>query len=276
MEEISDHDLQWGFWWNEHQAQVKKSILIAVIAILSLLVLYSSWQFIDWLASWRAEKEMYSVLTSQQVNFAGWWQKNKPAMPELGKVFIVPAAPGFYDLVVTVKNPNIRWAVLDFNYSFEVDGEIYKGQSFLLPMEDKYLLSLAVPASRRPGSATIEIADLKWQRIKDVTEYTAPNFIVEDQDLQQVTAPGKDTPANKLNFKLTNQSPYGYREVVVTALLLASGSVQAVGQQTIPAIDSGEAQPITFYWPQNDSMINSMVVKAEVNVLKPEYIKPLE
>lgn len=276
MDEISDHDLQWASWWIEHQAQVKKGILIAIIAMLSLLILYSSWQVVGWLASYKAEKEMYNVLTSQQVNFDGWWQKNKPNMPQLGKVYSIPSKPGFYDLIVSVKNPNLRWVVESFNYTFEVDGEVYTGQSFLLPMDDKYLLSLAVPATRQPQSATVDISDLNWRRLRDLNEYTAPNFTVEDQDLQQVTIPGKDWPANKLNFKLANQSPYGYRGVVVTAILLYGGSIQAIGQQTVSEISSAEILPVSFYWPEAKGMIDNLIVKAEVNVLNPEAIKPLE
>lgn len=275
MEEISDQDLKWGYWWEEHRARIKQILLIIVIVMVSMLVLYSSWQFIDWLASRKAENEMYKVMVDNQVNFDDWWQNNKPKDPELGQVYAVSAGAGVYDLVVSIKNPNLRWAIQDFDYVFDVDGETYTGSNFLLPMEDKYILSLAVKSSSQPRSLSVELVNLHWQRIKNLSEYTAPNFVVEDQDIQQVTVANKDIPANKLDFKLLNESPYGYRQIVVTAMLLSSGKIQSVGQQTINEIDSGQMVPVTFYWPQASGLIDNLFVRAEVNVLKSEFIKPL-
>ncbi|MFA4819087.1 MAG: hypothetical protein WC621_04555 [Patescibacteria group bacterium] len=276
MDELSDKDLSRGYWFLLHRHQLNNAA-ISFVGIIALgLVLYSGWQFMNYLANQRAEEESIRLLVSSSVNTTEYNQRNAPQDLEIGKVVAVPDDNNKYDLIAQVKNPNLKWAAQQVDFSFRAFGQSFPGQSFVLPLEDKYFIKLAVPFDKFPSQAAVSIDNIKWQRIRDFKNFNLPSFAVTEEVIDAVSGTtGQTRLSTRLKFVLTNSSPYSYWQVPVTVVLTSNSHVGAVGQQVLPSLDSGQAVSLEFYWPRQDFAADKLIVKPEVNILDPSVVKSL-
>jgi hypothetical protein len=253
---------------------VRHLIEVALGIVGVVLCSYALWQVTDWLANRRAEDEAIAQLLQTEVNTEGYRQNNAPRALSVGTATAVPAANGFYDLVAEVKNPNIKWGASSAPFTFTVDGMASKGETFFLPLEEKYVVKLAVPLKNKPKRVELKFDKFNWQRIRKLGELPIPIMDIKDEKLEPVIPQDESTPiGSKLSFILENTSPYSYWQVGLTVVLSRTGSIQAVGQQVISDVESQGTRRVEFYWPGLNIVADNFIVKPEVNVLDPRILK---
>lgn len=272
--QLSDKELKWGYWWVLHRNFVRRFVEVFLGIISLLLCGYALWQVTDWLANRQAEEEVLRRLVNSQINIEAYRQTNSPLPLELGPVMAIPTASGLYDLVVQVKNPNVKWAVNESPISFNVDGQIIASSAFFLPMDEKYLVKLGLPFRSKPKQLSVAFDNVDWQRVRNLGELPIPNFKVSDEVIENLTPTdaGKAI-GTRLKFSLTNDSPYSYWQVGLVVLLSHTNSVQAVGKQIINDVASQSTRQVEFYWPGTVVTADSLIVKPEVNILDPRLLK---
>jgi hypothetical protein len=270
MPDFSDQELRYGYWYFLHRATIARTVKVSAIVLVALIWLYASWQFIDWLSSRRAEEESMRLLVTSSVNSQDYNQRNAPQDITVGLVTAVPAGQDTYNFLAQVKNPNLKWGAKKVDFVFTVGGQEFAGSSFLLPLEDKYFVSLAVTLTSRPTSVGLSLGEVKWIRIKDLARFPMPSFIVSDESVEQLPPlEGSTVAGTRLKLDLTNTSPYSFWEVAVTAVLSRGGSVQAVGRQVVTNFKGADKKSVEFYWPQGAPVADHLIIKPEVNVLEP-------
>lgn len=274
MDNLTDKQLKWGYWWVLHRSAVKRTIIIFLSVICLGLVVYVSWQLVDWLTSRQAEEEALRQLVSQTINIEDYRRRNQPEPLQIGIVTAVPSSRGLYDLVAEVKNPNINWATTDMTVVFVADNQTFTTNAFFLPLEEKYIVKLGLPFRLKPQHVNVNFSDIQWQRVKNLDELSIPDFEISEQNIERVTPADSDSPtATRLTFKLTNASPFSYWQVGLTVVLSRGGSIQAVGRQILSNIVSQSTRSVEFYWPDSQIIADSVIVKPEVNVLDPRVLK---
>ncbi|KKS93210.1 MAG: hypothetical protein UV69_C0011G0012 [Parcubacteria group bacterium GW2011_GWE2_43_12] len=274
LDNISDKQLKWGYWWVLHRAAMHRLVVVILSLFAFVFCGYALWQITDWLANRQAEEEAMRQLVNQNINTEEYRRTNSPSAPEVHTVTAVPAANGLYDLIAEVKNPNIKWAITDSTFTFTAEGQIVQGSAYFLPLEEKYLVKLGVALRTRPQQLTLTFDNINWKRIRDLTKLTVPTFNITDQQIEQVTPAEATSPtATKLTFNLENSSPDSFWQVGLTAILSRSGSIQAVGQQVIANVESKTTRQVEFYWPESVIVADNLIIKPEVNVLDPRVLK---
>jgi hypothetical protein len=215
-------------------------------------------------------------MISSSVNIKDYIKRNAPVPLEIGTATAVPAGKNAYNLIGQVKNPNIKWGAIIMSYTFTANGEQFSGEGFILPQEEKYLLSLGVNLKTPPQTVTLEVPNIKWKRVQDLSNLHVPQFSVSNQKLEQLSSLTEGgVPAARLKFDLVNNSAYSFWQMGVTVVLTNAGSPQAVGRQTLTNILSNGKYPVEFYWPQGIPYTDNLTVKTEVNLLDPAIFKPL-
>ncbi len=268
-EPLSNEELKWGYWYFLHRAVIRRIGVTILGAVGVGLILYSGWQWVDWLASRKAEEESFRLLVTSNVNFAEYRKRNAPLPLEVGKAVAIPAGTGRYNLVALVKNPNPGWGAPEFGAVFSVDGVEVRGQGFIMPLEEKYVIHLAAQLAQPPRQVQLTIEQAGWQRVRADSNLRLPDFIVEGEKLELAEGIG-----TSLRFTLFNRSTYGYYDVGVTAVLLRGGVPVAVGRQLIASITSGERRVVELAWPQA-LVADRLIVKPEVNVFDAAVVRPL-
>lgn len=276
MPKISDKELKLGYWFLLHRGTVKRVIWIICIVMIAAIWIYSGWQWIDWLTSRQAEETAIRQMISTSVNIGDYIKRNAPLPLEIGTATAVPAGKDTYNLIGQIKNPNIKWGAVAMSYTFTVNGEQFSGENFVLPQEEKYLLSFGVRSKTPIQSVTLGVSNIQWKRIKDLSNFHVPQFSVLNQKLEQLSPLAEgNAPAARLKFDLFNDSAYSLWQVGVTVVLTNGGSPQAIGHQTLTDVLSRGKYPVEFYWPQGVPPTDNLTIKTEVNVLDPAIFKPL-
>lgn len=274
LDNITDRQLKWGYWWVLHRAMLHRLTVIVLSLVSFVFCGYALWQVTDWLANRQAEEEALRQLVSQNVNVEDYRRANSPNPLEVQTITAVPAARGLYDLVAVVKNPNLKWAIIDAGVTFTADGQATDGEAFFLPLEEKYLVKLGVALRTKPQQLQLTFENIKWRRIKDLTELQVPSFNISEQNIEQVQPAEATSPtATKLTFQMENDSNFSFWQVGVTAILSRGGSIQAVGQQFIANVVSKSTRQIEFYWPESVIVADNLIIKPEVNILDSRVIK---
>ncbi len=273
MPDLSNNQLKLGYWYFLHRDFLRHTGYAVAFGMVTIIWAFAGWKFVDWYSSRQAEEESLKLLVSSSVNIEEYRQRNAPVPPELGVVTAVPTSDGKYDLVAQIKNPNLKWGITELPYTFKVDGQEVNGVGFLLPLDDKYVVSLGVELSSQPRQVSLIIGDIKWQRIRDFKTFTSPSFEVTEENFDKVSSSTGLT--GRLRFNLNNTSPYNFYEVGVTVVLTTAGSIQAVGKQVITDVKSNAPRQVEFFWPGNLPSVDHMIVKPEVNVLNSNVLKKL-
>ena len=273
-DELSDRQLKWGYWWVRHRAAVRRAVEVVLSLIALVLCGYALWQVTDWLANRQAEEEALAQIVNRELNIEAYRMTNAPLALEIGTVTAVPTSRGLYDLVAAVKNPNIKWAISELPFTFTADGQTAVGSAYFLPLEEKYLVKLGVPLRVKPRQVALTFDKISWQRIKEPGELLIPTFDTSDEEVEQVTPDDAGAPSGtRLRFNLTNTSPYSYWQVKITVVLTRTGSIQAVGQQTITYVISQSTREVKFYWPETVITADNLIIRPEVNVLDARVLK---
>lgn len=270
---LTDKQLKWGYWWVLHRAALHR-LVVAFLIITSLTLCgYALWQVTDWLTNRKAEEEALKQLVNQTLEVGEYRRTNRPQNLELGLVTAVPSSRGLYDLVAEVKNINVNWAITDLVFTFTADGQAFSGNSFMLPLEDKYVVKLGIPFRNKPKQVSVSFSDIKWRRVKNLSEFSVPTFNISNQKVESVTPVDASVPiATSLTFDIENSSPYSYWQVELTVILTKSGSIQAVGQQIISSVYKQSTRQVEFYWPESQITADNLIIRPEVNVLDPRVL----
>ncbi len=270
---LTDKQLKWGYWWVLHRAAVHRLVVVFLVITSLVLCGYALWQLTDWLTNRKAEEEALRQLVSQTLEVGEYRRTNRPQSLEVGLVTAVPSVHGLYDLVAEIKNKNINWAVAELVFVFTADGQTFEGNSFFLPLEEKYVVKLGIPFRTKPKQVSVDFKDIKWHRIKNLADFSVPTFNIINQEVESVTPVDSTTATStRLTFDLENSNPFSYWQVGVTVILSKSGSIQAVGQQIISNVSSQSTRRVEFYWPDSQIMADNLIIRPEVNVLDPRVL----
>jgi len=274
LHELSDKELKWGYWWVLHRVAIRHAVEVVLGLVALILCGFSLWQLTDWLTNRRAEEEAITQIVNREINFAAYHQSNAPIPLVIGTVTAVPTARGLYDLVAEVKNPNFKWAINELPFVFTADNQTVRGNTFFLPLEEKYLVKLGVALKHKPKQISLTFDKFNWQKVRNLGELPIPTFDISDEVIEQLTPQDAGMPiGTSLKFTLSNTSPYSYWQIGLTVILTKTGSIQGVGQQVISDVKSQSARTVEFFWPGTVITADNMIVRPEVNVLDPRVLK---
>lgn len=173
-----------------------------------------------------------------------------PLIPK-GDPRVLEVAPGFYEVVAIVENPNVSGSLARARYTirlFESVGlvpiKVIEGETFIpksstfAVFEGPFKLEGVVPTR-----ATLEWdrGYLSWQR----DESEKPNLSINN-----IVARGLSTEPRVL-AELTNNSLGRVSHIELVALISdETGNLIAASRTIVDDIDSGESVPVIFSWPR--------------------------
>jgi len=159
-------------------------------------------------------------------------------------------APGVYDAVAYVENPNFRSGVSEVIYKFKLYDEdnilIAEkfGKTFIGPNEQLAIFESGLNTGERiPRRAFFEFApDIDWQRI-ELAEEDTPLISVRNREVINL-----DTKP-RLNATIVNDTPFPIEDIDVVAILYgADDNAIAVSATIIDRIEQYDSKDISFTW----------------------------
>lgn len=176
------------------------------------------------------------------------------------------------DLVFQVKNPNNNFSAF-FDYCFKSgEEEIFCGQSFVFPGEEKYVSTLGLKNGF--NSASVYLKKITWKRLdtKNIPDFKAfkeerLNFLISDQVFSAAASGiSSNIDLNLLEFSILNNSPYGYYQLPLDILIFNSGSLVGVNRHIINNFISGDLRQVRMSWSGDLRGAKDVLIVPSVNI----------
>jgi len=272
--DLSNQDLERGYWWLQHKELINKIFL--VFLILSLLSLYI-WLAFAYLRYWQSGSwETYAQqLDSQQFNWAQYHQERVAKALKISSAQALATNGSLYNLVAAVENPNTDWSATKLTYRFVVNGQAQANkETFVLPVSNKFLLQLAYQAKTSIQSVQIEILETTWQRVGETDfnvftlndpQYLGPNIqVVEDKKI--------DLPA-RVVWQATNDSLFDFWQVPWQVAVYNQDRLVGVSELLVEDFKSLETKDLEVVWLYDLPRITKVLVTPQLNIKDKNNIK---
>lgn len=274
IEELSERELTWGYWFVTHREELKRYLVISLIVLSVLLYGYSLYSVTRMYAF---EQEEYSralsTATVDYIDVQAIHDANRIQEIQVLSRQIIPGTGGNVDIIARVKNPNTKWALKSFTYRFGVGTAVLdEQQAFLLPGEEKFLMALNVKAVSG-GTPQLLVDNEKWQRVV-LYETWAPLRMAFPVSEKSFTAARQgelsgQLPISEVSARLTNDTAYNYNQVEVQIALYSGNRVVGVNRLPLPNFRSGETRTVSALWSLTLPSVSNVEIIPTVNILNP-------
>ncbi len=274
---LTEQQLGFGYWYVTHKLQLKAALTVVLVVLCIGFGGFALWGLVKlYLIDDAAYRQMQRDAGLNLVNFSAL-ASAKPI--DVRSVQVFTAGSGKVDAVAMVRNPNAGFSAT-FTYQFLGEGATPPEQhGFLLPGEEKPLITLGIPVQTAFRSARLEIRDLKWERldahaIPDYAAYRAARLGLSAEDVVFTPAPHPgDT--SRVSFTAKNASAYSFWNARFIVLLYRGQSVAAVNAIELSQLRSGESRPASVTWFENVPSVTKTMIIPEVNILDQSvFIEP--
>ncbi len=147
---------------------------------------------------------------------------------------------GDYDFVAQIYNPNTFYGASRVEYS--VDPFNYRGFTYVLPGQTKWLVLTALQSSTEVGELNLIINNAQWEKL-DMPDNTI-SFVLKRKDYFQVQK------GSELDGVLYNDSNYDFDKIDVAVILFDdTGSIVGVNKTDIRTFVSKSERGFNVVWP---------------------------
>lgn len=216
-DEFSAKQLKWAMWYVNNKLLLYRLAVGSLIVFIAATFAFSLWRgafilYYDFFQQPRVDVEL-----SRAPNYDAINQRNTPQPLQIMGIQVLPGGTDKNDAIVEIANPNERHIVF-FDYYFDFSGQKTEPQSgFLLPLEARPMVAMGLDTSWAVGTANIIIENISWRRVSahlitDIRSWQNErlNFSVSDF-VFKLAGSRNGASAHIINFKLTNNSPYSYK-----------------------------------------------------------------
>lgn len=272
IEELTERELKWGYWFVTHREQLKRVLVIALLVFSVLTYGYALYRIVVFYA---IEQDEYtrslSTASRSYIDVQGVHDANRIQELQVLSRQIIPGTAGQVDVVARVRNPNTKWALKAFTYRFGVGTAVLDEQKgFLLPGEEKFLMALNVKAPAS-GTPQLLIDNEQWQRVVQYETWgpERSKFVITEKKFvpaRQSELSGQ-LPISEVSALVANSTAYNFNSVEVQVALYSGNRVVAVNKLPMPDFRSGQVRPISARWSTTLASVSNVEVIPTVNIL---------
>ncbi|HLC63775.1 MAG TPA: hypothetical protein VJK25_00295 [Patescibacteria group bacterium] len=245
IDDLSDKELKWGYWFVANQDKIRKIGLGLLILVCILIWISPIYGLVLYLAQFSQEQQIFDGLARQEINFADFIAENHPEALRFSEPQIIYTGGNKYDFVAQVTNPNPDRGVTKLAYRFAA-GNFYGPASIisLLPGQTAYLTSLANESPVRLSGAALEIIKLEWQGLR-----ARLDSLENPLELAGTTYGTVDNNSRfRVNFTATNISLKNYWQVDFQGILFSGSNIVGVNQISLAEFLAGESREVEISW----------------------------
>lgn len=284
---LSTRELKFGEWWTRRKHGFRTLLIVLLLfvgvgGIGTGLYTIGKYIFVDRAQDARETKQ----LLHEKISFPSYHDSLAPAEPEFLGVDVLPATQDRYDFVTFATNPNEDW-FMTFTYTFQFDErETEPLEAMLVPGEKTVVAYLGYKSAQRPGSAIINVKEVRWHRI---SAHEVPNplpFIAQhtDIDIRDVQfipgVSGGDVQdpsvikAHRALFTAENKTAYNFRSLPVYIVFSRGAAIQSIERTEIGEFKTGETRAIEVRSLKANIDATTIEVLPYIAVFDPDIYSP--
>lgn len=271
-EGLTTRQLNVGLWYIKN----RKTFFIILVIVLGLTAFatvgYSLYQFSSYIfVGVDQDRQTYLDLTSSTSLITN--KINVGNNVSYSDARLLPGKDNTYDLVAAITNSN-PMVLVKLRYAFDVGGQtVGETEDFVLPGDTKYFMALNQDVPNASTSLIIQNTSfirLDRHKISDWDKYRSErlNFVITDAHFKTSTESGLSEKINlgQLDFKITNNTAFGYKTVPLAILLKSQGNIVAVNRYIINNFKSGEQKTVQMSWPGRLPNVTQVEILPDINI----------
>jgi hypothetical protein len=275
VQNMSDTQLEQAYWYVTHKVLLKKILIITLIVIDAALLLFAGYGLTNYyfleagkwdaavreLAAANFNPEAHRALVPQPLNISA------------GQVI---AGAKTQDFIAQVNNPNATLGAT-FTYRFHAGSDSTDSQhGFILPGEQKYVVTLGAKLASRPTGATLELTDLVWRRIDrhkipDYAKFASDRLDIPITDVLFDPAFQVDaaTTVGRTTFSVSNNTGFTYYAARFLIIQFRGTVIGAVNTVTLADLKPRETRLAEVTWFDPLPAISKVQVVPDIDILDP-------
>lgn len=280
--DFSEGQLKFASWYVSHKLLLKKIFIGFLIGLNVIFWGYGLYGLVNhyFIEGPRLDQALREL--GHSPDLAAIRARVEPQSLEIGTASILAAGKGEYDLSAKVSNQNPAWRA-EFDYNFIADGQAFPVKhGFILPTEEKFLINLGVESPARIRSASIEISNLRWQRVDahEISDYEAwsserLNFVFENVKFSPAVITDGIT-VSRVTFNARNLTAYSFWDVGFYIFLYRGSSLLTINYITLEEFLSGQTRQVEVSWFEALPAVTQVKVVPEVNIFDPKIYMPVD
>lgn len=278
---ITIKKLNFGLWWVMNVKFFKRTLFwfVVVLGVAGWLYTFVSFGYYLTIGT-NKDEQMLRSMVNVRVN-----KQNitTPTDIRAGEVEVFASPDNRYDFLVAIKNANPEYYA-EFDYSFVVNGTSTAVQSgFILPAEEKNLLSLGVFWPENVNTAYLSLTNINWHRIDrhQIPDWAAfkvqhLSFNISEPQFSPAESSGLSEKINvsEIDFSFANNSPYNYYHLPLNILLYSYDRIVGAYQTSLENVGSGEVRKVRLNYPGTVDKVDRVGVVPDLNIMRPDiYFK---
>lgn len=276
--QLPNRELEVSGWFLRHRLLLEH---LGVGVLLVFCVVTMGYSVISWgfyLASgYFADQDNLSALRNSFENYTLLQPNYRAQELEIKETSILPSAPGKYDFLTMIRNPNDRHTA-EVTFHFIVDGQdLPTYTDTLLPGEERPVGSFGVALDQSPNMGQMVIDSVKWQRINPHQVPDVAAFINTRRDIiaEHVTFTSELEDGGILTFDLVNRSAYSYWQPILYVMLLNGGDPSGAVFVSVDKLRAFETRALTVRVLAPNIPVTDIVVYPVLNVFSLDaYMMP--
>jgi len=270
----STGQLDFGLWYIRNRKKFFIFLIIILGLVASSTIGYSLYQFSSYLLFGASQDKQTLIELTSSAGLATN-KTNLGSNISYSDVRVLANQNNNSDLVVAVTNANPS-LLINIKYYFEVGGQkIGAADDFVLPGDTKYLMALnqVIPANTSANLVVDRLGFVRIDRhkIPDWDQYRLErfNFLIQNAKFIAGFDSGlsEKISLGQLDFKISNNSAYGYKTVPLEIVLKSQGQIVAVNRYIINNFRSGEERNIQLSWPGRLPSVNEVEILPDLNII---------
>lgn len=189
---------------------------------------------------------------------------------------VPPALDRTVDIVVRLRNPNLRAGITEYPVSLVLHGrddhvlEKVTASTYLLPSAVSYVIKLGVPVASEVSRVEVALpANPAFVSVPASVTLPSFSWSARERSVREIGS----IPTVLQKGVVTNTSGLDWQFVEVAGVAENSaGEVVGVGQTFVGELKVGEQREFTLQWPAILQDIQNVIVLATTNIYKQENI----
>jgi len=183
-----------------------------------------------------------------------------------------------YDFFIELQNPNKEYFA-EFDYNFIVNNkELGSNEGFVLPGEQKIILSLGQEFDFVPTTVRVNIENISWLRINkhkypNWKEFRDIHLNFKTEDIVFTSAKESSLTEkldlSDLKFTINNDTPYNYWNAGFVIMLQGqNNSIIGVNRYTINELMSEKVYNVNVTWPGRIPSVRKVIILPEIDITR--------